>query len=218
MTRTTFIAAAAASMIMTGTALAGPLTPGGSVSTGGTDAFSSPHAYGTLVHSQMDNFNILHSSGAVLFQGTLESLVFENSSGELTFDLQIIGSEAGLNGVIDSIGRNGFGGWTTDVDWRLDAMGLKDPAKADRSANGDKIEWSGPWSGTAGIFSGESSRMLFASTDATQFAPNSAIARITLTTGEFVDIEVASPIPAPGALALLGLSGCLAGTRRRRRN
>ena len=210
-------AAVAATLAMAGSAQAGTLNAGGTISTSGTTAMLSPHAYGTRVHNQFDSFNIVNSSGALLFQGTLESSVFQNSAGQLTFDLQIVSSEAGLNGVVGSIGRNGFGGWDTDVDWRLDAMGLKNPSQADRSPNGEKIDWSGPWNGTPGIFSGESSRMLFASTDAMAFAPNSAIARITLTTGEFVDIEVASPIPAPGALALLGLSGCLAGSRRRRR-
>lgn len=217
MTRNTFSIAIAATLAMAGTALASPLSSGSSVATTGTDAFASPHAYGTMVHNQVDNFNILHSSGALLFQGKLESLVFQNSAGELTFDLQVIDSEAGLNGIIGSIGRNGFEGWATDVDWRADAMGFKNPSQADRTVDGKKIEWSGPWSGTPGIFSGETSRMLFASTDANAFAVNAAVARITLTTGEFVDIEVAAPIPAPGAMALLGLAGCVAGSRRRRR-
>ncbi|MCH2134147.1 MAG: hypothetical protein MK116_10395 [Phycisphaerales bacterium] len=199
------------------TALGGLLSPGSSVTTTGTNALSSPHAYGTLVHAQVDDFNIFSSFGALLYNGKLESMVFQNSAGELTFDLAVIDSESGLNGVIAEIGRNGFSGWTTDVDWRADALGLKDPAMATRTFNGDKIEWKGPWSGTSGIFSGETSRMMFASTDATAFMPQSAIARITLTTGEFVDIEVAAPIPGPGALALLGLAGCVAGGRRRRR-
>ncbi|MEE2908279.1 MAG: PEP-CTERM sorting domain-containing protein [Planctomycetota bacterium] len=217
MTRNTFTFALAATLALAGSALASPLGPGTSISTSGTNALSSPHAYGTMIHNQVDNFNIVHSTGALLFQGKLESLVFQNSAGELTFDLQVIDSEAGLNGIIGSIGRNGFSGWDTDVDWRADAMGLKDPFQASRTLDGNKVEWKGPWTGSPGIFSGETSRMLFVSTDAEAFAPNAAIARVTLTTGEFVDIEVAAPVPAPGAMALLGLAGCVVGSRRRRR-
>ena len=216
MTRRTLSVACMATLAMAASALGSTLTPGGSTATGGTNAMASPHAYGAMVHSQIDEFNILHSSGAVLFHGKLESMVFENSVGDLTFDLAIIDSEAGLNGVVDRIGRTGFSGWLTDVDWRSDAFGIKDPARADRTLDGNKIEWNGPWSGTTGIYSGETSRMLFASTDAQDFLPNAAVARIVLMSGEFVDITVAAPVPAPGAIALLGLAGCLAGHRRRR--
>ena len=211
----TLSAACVVTLAMASTSMGGVLNPGSSTLTPGTDALSSPHAYGSLIHNQIDSFNIFAGSGALLFQGQLESFVFENSSGELTFDLAIIGSEPGLNGVIGEVARKGFAGWTTDVDWRADAPGMKSPDSAFRSADGDKLSWSGPWSGTTGIFGGESSRMMFASTDATAFQVNAGLARITLTTGEFVDIEVAAPVPAPGALALLGLAGCL-GSRRRR--
>ena len=208
-------AACVATLAMAGAAMGGILNSGSSTLTPGTDALASPHAYGSLIHTQVDSFNIFSGTGALLYQGRLESFVFENSIGELTFDLAISGSEGGLNGVIGEVGRKGFSGWVTDVDWRADAPGMKSPASAFRTANGDKIEWSGPWSGTAGILSGESSRMMFVSTDATAYQANAGLARITLTTGEFVDIEVAAPVPAPGALALLGLAGCI-GSRRRR--
>ncbi|MCH2153105.1 MAG: PEP-CTERM sorting domain-containing protein [Phycisphaerales bacterium] len=212
----TLSTACVATFAMASVSMGAILAPGSSSLTPGTDAMTSPHAYGSLVHSQLDSFDIFNSSGALLYQGQLESFVFQNALGELTFDLAIIGSEAGLNGVIGEVARSGFAGWVTDVDWRADAPGMKSPDSASRSTGGDKLFWSGPWSGTAGIFSGESSRMMFASTDATAFQANAGLARITLTTGEFIDIEVAAPVPAPGALALIGLAGCV-GTRRRRR-
>jgi hypothetical protein len=209
-------AIAIATVSLSASALGSLLAPGSTIATTGTDAIASPGAYGTLVHNQIDNFQIFHATGALLFSGKLESSVIMNSVGQLTFDLAIIQSENGLNGIVETVSRNHFASWVTDVDWRADAPGMKAPASAKRSGSGDMIKWEPDWNGTSGIFSGETSRMLFAATDASMFAVQSGLARITLTSGEWVDIEVAAPVPAPGALALLGLAGCIAGRRRRR--
>lgn len=156
-------------------------------------------------------FADLPRGGALLYEGVLQNrIITSNETGEFHFSYRIRDTNGGLNGIIASVETFGFADWQTRVEYRTDSLGDVGPSRAERSADGDALHYlfGNPF------FAPEESLFFFAATEAMNYTM--AKTTIYLTTGESVTLDTFAPdVPAPSAVALLGLGG-LAATRRRR--
>ncbi|MCH2134151.1 MAG: hypothetical protein MK116_10415 [Phycisphaerales bacterium] len=200
-----------ATVLACGTALGSTrplLNAGDTHSLSGTTSSADADAYGTLLYGQNDAISI----GPGVYVGTLLTRVIENSAGELVFELELIGDSPIIG--LDRITYSGFAGTDLWSEWKVGAGDLS-PGTVSRSSDGDSVDWSGPWAGNIYHHNSES---MFAVTDATAYSRTGGVVRIMTDWGAYQDVVVAAPmIPAPGAMALVGIAGCLAGSRRRRR-
>lgn len=156
------------------------------------------------------DFSILDAAGN-LFEANLQSRArVRNDTGQVDFVWRIRDID-NLAGQIASVVVNGYEEWSVGVEYRLDGLGEVGPDSAFRTEDGDSVGFN--FDPTVGF--DDESRFFFARSDAFDFDMSGTI-RITLVTGQFVELDTWAPVvPAPGSLALLGLGG-IAAVRRRR--
>ncbi len=155
---------------------------------------------------------VIGDAAGNFFEANFKSrVVIRNDTGTVDFYWQIRDVED-LSGQVASVVVNGYQAWSVGVEYRPDSLGDIGPNSAFRTADGDSIGYN--FESPAVGFPDESKHFL-ARTDATDYAMTGTV-RITLVTGQFVDLDTWAPaVPTPGALSLLGLGGLIAGRRRR---
>lgn len=196
-------------------AFASPLLPGGSVSP--IPVYTNSLLTATLVAPYLQ---MPFSSGG-LFAGTLNMAVFTNmpdnpyGSTFLSFAYQLSNDASSSN----SLGRftvNGYSGFLTDVGTDGDAV-YNTPAylagfEATRQSDGSSIGFSFlNGGGFSQIGPGGFSRVFIVHTNATAWTMSPA----SVIDGDIATTEAYSPVPTPGAGALLGMGLIAAGRRRR---
>ncbi|MFK7760211.1 MAG: PEP-CTERM sorting domain-containing protein [Phycisphaerales bacterium] len=147
-----------------------------------------------------------------LFEARFQSRAITRfDTGQIDFAWRISGIED-LAGQVASVVVNGHEAWSVGVEYRIDGLGDVGPTSAFRTEDGDSVGFN--FDDPAVGFENES-KFFFARSDASDFAMTGT-ARITLVTGQFIDVDTWAPaVPAPGSLALLGLGGLTAMRRRR---
>lgn len=182
------------------------LVPGAGVEVNGITSGSHPELAGSGAEPDLvQSFQIFHMGGALLYEAKLLSRVtLSNVNDTLFFTLRIFEPVGGgLNGIIASVEYTDFAGWTTDVEWRTDSLGIVGPSRVERSAgDGDTLRY---LFGNQ-IAPDQESRAFFAMTNATEAAVVGT-ATIILTTGESASLSVYAPIPSPGSAGLLACAG-----------
>jgi hypothetical protein len=155
------------------------------------------------------------SDAGMLYEASLMTrVVRSNETGNLTFNFRIMEANAALAGQVSHIAISGFAGQQTRVEYRgEEGFGEQGPLTAERSADGDTLTYD---FGTD-FATDESSRFFFAMLDVASFDFEGAqpVATIYLESGEAVSLDIQPPVPAPGALALLGTAGLCMARRRR---
>lgn len=146
------------------------------------------------------------------FEASLQSrVIIRDDNGMLDFSWHIRDVE-NLSSQVASVVVNGYEAWSVGVEYRTDGLGNLGPDSAFRSADGDSVGYNFE---NGGLGYPDESRFFFSRTDAMDYDMSGTI-RITLVTGEFVELDTWAPaVPAPGALSLLGLGGIIAAGRRR---
>ena len=172
---------------------------------------------GSIVFDEYKSFTIGDTEGddQPLYEGTfLTRLVRSNETGNLTFNFRFMNDNTDLNGQIKHIEITGFDGQRTRVEYRAEAGDdYLDAEAAARSLDGDMLSYNFSEDGEADL----SSKFFFAMLDSDEydFELGNPVATIYLFSGESVSVDIVDPVPAPGALALLGSAGLLASRRRR---
>lgn len=185
------------------------LDAGQSVGLSGVDSASDHSLLGTP-EVYFTDFTIEGDSGT-LFEGSLGyRAVTRIDTGmiDLSWRLLAIGD---YEGEVASIEVDGYSSYSVGVAYRTDQFGTIAPTSASRSVDGDSVAF-GFDSPAIGDLLG--SKPSWIRTDAMAY-DFSGTARITLVSGEFIELATFAPVPAPGAFAVLGLGSLVAGRRRR---
>ncbi len=192
------------------------LAPGSGTGLTGITAASHPETGGVIPTGGdlIQSFQILGAGDTLLFEGALQSRVaVSNVTGTIIFFLRIRDTVAGLNGIISNVEYSGFAGWTTNVEWKDDGQGDDGPSRAERSLDGDTLNY---LFGFGPLVGPDESKFFFALTDAKNYALVGT-ATIFLTTGESTTLTVFAPgVPSPTGAGVFALAA--AATARRRRN
>lgn len=211
--KNTIITALVTGLITTSSALGGitDIFAGDTIAINGITSAEDPSLAGVVAIDYLQNFVVGDPAGAPL-TGTLQSrVIMRTDTGEIDFYWRIRDLDSKVNS-ISSIVLSGFDGWDVGVEWRVDSSGDIGPAFATRTADDDSIGFlfDSPF-----LHQPNESKFFFARTSAMDF-DLIGTARINLVSGESVTLSTFAPIvPAPGSLALLGLSGVMASRRRR---
>ncbi|MFG0286354.1 MAG: hypothetical protein ACF8R7_18220 [Phycisphaerales bacterium JB039] len=165
-------------------ALAVELFPGGSVTLpGGSIA-------GTVVRDALVPFRILDAGGQVLLSGNVQDRVLRTSSGELAFVPRIRDVVGPGAFGIEQVVRDGFTGFSTDVNYSATGLGSAVPTSCARSGDGDDLDYSFAF---APIFSQQESKFFWADTDGETFGLSGSMT-IRLQNGRSTTITVAAPV------------------------
>lgn len=181
-----------------------------------------PELIGTVEHAAYQQFSIdsgTEGANEPLYSGwLLSSVVRSNMTGNLMMNFRLYNPNASLGGQISHIDISGFAGLETRVEYRNEANspGNAGPSTVERSIDGDMLTFD---FGTS-FQTGDSSKHFFAMLDVSDYnfynrGASSLQATINLESGESITFDITPPVPAPGALALLGAGG-LCMVRRRR--
>lgn len=192
------------------------LAPGSGTGLTGVTAATNPETAGVIPTGGdfSQSFQIFNAGNSLLFEGVLQSrVVISDVTGTILFGLRIRDTVGGLNGIISNVEYSGFAGWATNVEWREDGLGDDGPSRAERSLDGDTLNY---LFGFGPLVGPDESKLFFALTDATNYALVGT-ATIFLTTGESTTLTVFAPgVPSPTGGALFALAA--AATARRRRD
>jgi len=161
-----------------------PLEPGDRV---GLPGGSLP---GTVVRDALVPFTIIDQFGLRL-SGTVQDRVLRRPDGTLAFVPRIrdVSGPSGLG--ISRVLREGFAGFTTDVNYSSSGLGTAAPTSCARSGDGDNLDYSFSFSP---VFRGQESRFFWADTDADQFDSSGGQMTLILEDGRSATITVAAPI------------------------
>lgn len=204
-------------------AQAAPLAPGGTAGLVGTNVGADPSLQGIVVASVASPFIGLDVNNVVRFTGLLESHVVQEVGGTMSFYYQVTNSPTSLD-AISQLTNTDFGGWTTNVEFRTDAMlgivggspnfGLRAAGEATRGAGaGDEVRFHflpEPL-GFGDLGLGETSRWLVIRTNAPAFT----LGNTAVINGGNANVVTFAPIPEPATMGLVAL-GAVALLRRRR--
>lgn len=167
----------------------GTTFPGITTVVSGTTAGSRPELAGVILKDELIPFEIRNNKGRVIFAGKIQNRVVQsNKTGTLSFYFLVRNTSPGLPGRITEIRRDGFGGWKTDMDYRLDGLGTIAPDSVNCATNGTTVGFS---FGKNPITSGSESRFCFVLTEATEFDTSSMV--IIANDGSKVTLKVAAP-------------------------
>ncbi len=183
------------------------LTSGNSVPLGGTTFAARPELGGIVIE------DVLRSIGAGL---TLQDrIVRSNIDGTLDFYWRLRNDSSSPITIGDPSGnvsarRASFAGFSTDVDFRIDGLGIVPPLTANRSADGSTVEFLfSPFT----LAAGESTRFFFIKTNATTYNASG--------TGSFglsSDFSTFQPVTVPTPALLPGIIGLGIGIWRKRKS
>lgn len=174
----------------------------------GTTAAARPELGGLVLADTLRPFSIDLGSGLSI-------------AGTLDFYFRIMNDTAS-GGAIIFAGRSDFGAWTTDVDWRVDGLGVDGPSFGFRNPGGTEVQF-GFFSGV--VDPGEDSRFFFIKTNATQFSATGSayLAGLPANGGQGSSVELTTyqptvvPLPAAAWLFSSGLLGLVGVARRNSR-
>lgn len=196
------------------------LNPGDLAPLSGTTFAARPELGGVVLVDTLRPFSIDLGGGLSITGEVQDRVVRSDDDDTLDFYYRIINDEES-DGSIVLTGRSDFGAVTTDVDWRIDGLGVDGPGFGFRHPDGTEITF-GFFDGT--IDPGEDSRFFFVKTDATEYQETGS----AFLTGQpagggmgtsttFLTYEPAAPVPLPAAAWLLGsgLIGLIGVTRRK---
>lgn len=144
-----------------------PVAPGGGlVALPGTTAAARSDLSGIVVADVIRPFSV--NTPTAKASGWVQDRVVKTKDGTLDFYYRVHVDE-GSTAAISLISRSSFAPtWTpTDVDWRLDGLGLKNPDTASRGGNGWWVYVG--YYGQNAIHAGEDSRFVFVKTRAKQY-------------------------------------------------
>lgn len=188
------------------------LAPGGAIALSGTTSAAQPELGGLVIVDDLIPYQIF--SGGVgnplLYEGNLQArIVRSNSTGNLIFNYRLRDPTNGLNGVMSTLTASDFAGWTTDVEYRTDGLGSKEPTRATRSADGSNVSF---LFGNS-LFSNEESYFMHILTNAKAYTTGQTI--LTLTEGSNVVLTTYQPaVPEPESWLLIVSGAMIAGCCR----
>jgi hypothetical protein len=188
----------------------------------GTTAAEEPVLEGTVLEDVMRPFTIEWNGGQSV-TGTIQDRVVQSDvDNTLIFSYRII-NDATSDAPLRFVMREDYAGFTTDVDWRSDGLGMTGPNFATRSFDGSEVSFF--FNGQAMIDPGEDSYFFFIKTDATAY--NEGGQGVIAVTGSenngrsfhfdtFQPLEAVMPVPLPNALYMFvaGLMGLMLVKRR----
>lgn len=158
-----------------------------------------------------EQFTIGEPAGSYFAAALQSRAIIRSDNGMMDFSWRILDVE-NFSSRVASVVVNGYEAWSVGVEYRVDGLGDVGPEEALRSVDGDSVQYNFD---IGGLGYPDESKFFFSRTDAMGYDMSGTI-RITLRTGEFVELDTWAPaVPAPGSLALLGLGGMLAVRRRR---
>jgi len=149
-----------------------PLAPGGGVGLAGTTAAANPWLNGVIIAENIQPFEIKDAGGVVLAKGKLQDRVvrsFMTGTNHFYFRVMLDGPAPV---VVTHVMRQSFNGLFTNVDYRLDGIGLAGPRAAFRDPIGQVIRYD--FSNNP-VLPGTSSRFVFAATNAKTLTKNGQI-------------------------------------------
>ncbi|HZH97926.1 MAG TPA: PEP-CTERM sorting domain-containing protein [Fimbriimonadaceae bacterium] len=171
----------------------------------------------TLVDTRTQNISGENAAGETRFTGMFTNSVYRNQQGQLTFTYQFTNSANSQ----DSVKRMATTGFTnfvvSNTNFALNSTGTRGSTSVFRDENGSTLSYNFDPTGAGGngvIGRGETTRVIFITTNATQYTNRG--------TTQFIDGGVDSvnsfaPVPEPSTIAALGLGG-LALLRRRKKS
>jgi len=205
-------------MLCAGAAHAVALAPGGAVATPGTTSALRPELAGVVQVDPITHFSYSYVGGGLAFEGNLQGRVYiSDTLNTVVFAPRLrefTGDTTGWGLVSMTIA--GYGGWSCDVDYRIDGDGDVGSSGASRSAMpGDlvKFDFSTP------VMVGQESKFVFNLTDAPGFAAQKGAIELYFENAQklthTVVLDYYVPLPEPATVGFLTLGG-LALLRRRR--
>ncbi len=130
----------------------------------GTTAADRPELAGGVLRDELIDFEIRNAAGKVVFAGQVQDRVARSKQREtLSFEFRIRNTNPDLPGRITEVRREGFEGWTTDVDYRVDGLGAIGPNSVNRDKKGATVGFS---FGKNPVTAAAESRFCFVLTDA----------------------------------------------------
>ncbi|QDV74826.1 PEP-CTERM sorting domain-containing protein [Botrimarina mediterranea] len=198
------------------------LAPGGVVGLAGTTVAVAPELAGTVQDDPLRPFEIRDAGDNLLLSGNFQDRVSRSD------DLETLVFSPRLRDTVSTIGAapieiiamtiTGYGGYTTDVEFRTDGLGDVGPNLASRSADGEGLRFQYT---TSPIVAPAESYFNSILTNATAFAPIGTAtihARIGSTGPVFSTTlqGINVPVPEPtSSVLVLGALGLAAAVRRR---
>jgi hypothetical protein len=118
------------------------LAPGGAIALTGTTSAAQPELGGTVIVDDLIPYQIFGGGvgNPLLYEGNLQARIARSDlTDNLIFEYRLREPTNGLNGIMSTLAANDFAGWSTDVEYRTDGLGDKEPTRATRSADGSDV-------------------------------------------------------------------------------
>jgi hypothetical protein len=164
-TKEAFLSCLLCLSVTAGDAAAAILNPGNIVPLFGTTAAARPELDGVVLEDTLRPF-LIDMGGGLSITGTVQDRVVRSDiDGTLDFYYQIA-NDATSDGSILFANRTDYSGMTTDVDWRIDGLGIAAPTFAFRQPSGNEVAF---FFTSLPIGPGADSRFFFIDTDATAY-------------------------------------------------
>ncbi|GAB4511752.1 MAG: hypothetical protein Tsb0026_15070 [Sulfuricaulis sp.] len=209
-------------MVATGDAAAVSLEAPDLDALAGTTAAASPELAGIVLEDVIRPFTIEWGAGLSMTGTIQDRVVRSDVDNTLIFSYRII-NDATSDAPLRFVMREDYAGFTTDVDWRSDGLGVTGPNFATRSFDGSDVTFF--FNGLAMIDPGEDSNFFFIKTNATTYNEDgSGVIAVTGSENNgrsfhfdtFQPLEAVTAVPLPSALYMFvsGLMGLMLVKRR----
>lgn len=205
-------------LVASGDAMAVSLEAPGLEPLAGTTAAAQPELEGVVLEDVLRPFAIEWGAGQSVTGTIQDRVVQSNIDNTLIFSYRII-NDTTSDAPISFAMRDDYAGFTTDVDWRSDGLGMTSPNFAARSFDGSQVSFF--FNGQAKIDPGEDSYFFFIKTDATTYnegGQGTVAVTGSTTNGRSFHFDTFQPVvvPLPSALYMFvaGLMGLVLVKRR----